>query len=247
MMLAHALTDIGQKRKSNQDYVWETTRAVGSFPNLFILADGMGGAKGGNYASKYAVLRLVELIKKTRNNNPIRILRKSVQIINREIYETSLKESELSGMGTTLVAAIICDGNLIVANVGDSRLYVTGDGIEQITRDHSYVEEMVSLGKMTRDSDEYKKNKHFLTRAVGADAKVNVDIFERELIPGELVLMCSDGLFNMLDDDTIFLVLAGHGGLNYKASTLVDMANKKGATDNIAVILINPEAGGRYV
>lgn len=246
-MLAHALTDIGMKRKTNQDYVWETTRTLGSFPNLFILADGMGGAKGGDYASKYAASRLVGLIRGSGDNNIIRLLRKSVQTINREIYKTSLEESEFSGMGTTLVAATIYEGKLIAANVGDSRLYVAGDGIEQITKDHSYVEEQVALGRMTRGSDEYNKNKHFLTRAVGAEAKINVDIFERELIPGELVLMCSDGLFNMVDDDTIFAVLAGHGGLSYKACTLVDMANKNGATDNIAVILINPEAGGRYV
>lgn len=247
-MLAHALTDIGMKRKVNQDFVWETTRTIGMFPNLFILADGMGGARGGDYASKYIARRMEKFIEGSQDDNAIRVLRDAVRLTNNELYEISLSDPNLYGMGTTLVASTILKDKLTIANVGDSRLYCIGDGIEQITRDHSYVEEQVALGRMTRDSSEYRLNKHFLTRAVGVEPHVSVDIFERDLIPGELVLMCSDGLTNMLDDDTIFSVVAGHGGLSYKATTLVDMANKKGSTDNIAVILINPELdGGAYV
>lgn len=247
-MLAHALTDIGKRRKVNQDYVWESTRPLGNFPSLFILTDGMGGARGGGYASKYMTRRLISLIKDAEDKNIIRTLRNSVQKVNKELYATSLNDPELFGMGTTVVTSCIDKSRLMIANVGDSRLYCIGDGIEQITRDHSYVEEQVALGRMMRDSEEYKKNKHFLTRAVGVDPQVNVDIFERDLLPGELVLLCSDGLTNMMDDDTIFSVIAGHGSLSYKASTLVDIANRNGGSDNIAVILINPELdGGRYV
>lgn len=246
-MLSHALTDIGMVRKVNQDYVWESTRPVGAFPNLFILADGMGGTRGGDYASKYVAKRLREIIEKSKEHEVIKVLREAVLKINRELFEISLKNADLYGMGTTLVASVIIKDKLIVVNVGDSRLYAIGDGIEQITKDHSYVEEQVALGLMQRDSEEYKKNKHFLTRAIGVEPRIKMDIFERDLIPGELVLMCSDGLSNMLDDDLIFSIVAGRGGLAYKASTLIETANKKNASDNIAVILINPElGGGRY-
>lgn len=244
-MLAYALTDIGMKRKVNQDYVWETTRPLGPCPNLFVLADGMGGTKGGDYASRYAAKRLAELVEETGEKSIIRVLRKAIAKINFELYHISMRESELSGMGTTLVVAIILEERLIAANIGDSRLYVIGDGIRQITKDHSYVEEQVALGHMTRNSPEYNSNKHFLTRAIGVEPKVNIDIFESELLPDEFVLLCSDGLTNMLDDDLIFSIISGNGGLSYKASQLIDIANKNGASDNVAVILINPELGGK--
>lgn len=240
-MLAHALTDIGKNRKVNQDYVWETTRSIGNFPSLFVLADGMGGPRGGDYASKYMVGRLCFLVKNDPDTNIIKVLRNSVQKINREIYETSLKYPELSGMGTTVVASCIDKDKLVIANVGDSRLYCVREGIEQITRDHSYVEEQVALGLMVRDSDEYRRYKHLLTRAVGVESRVDIDIFERALMPGELVLMCSDGLSNMVDDDAIFSVISEHEGLAAKSAALIDIANNNGGNDNIAVILINPE------
>lgn len=240
-MLAHALTDIGLQRKINQDYVWETTRPLGNFPNLFILADGMGGPKGGDYASKYMTRRLAYLIRNSKDDNTVKVLRDNIKIVNREIYNTACSDPELMGMGTTLVVSTIINEKLIIANVGDSRLYCIGDGIEQITRDHSYVEEQVALGRIVRDSEEYRLNKRFLTRAVGVEPRINVDIFERELLPKELVLMCSDGLTNMIDDDEIFSVMSDHGSLAYKVSALIDMAYKKGASDNIAVVLINPE------
>ena len=141
-------------------------------------------------------------------------------------------------MGSTLVAAVIRDGMLTVANVGDSRLYIIRDGITQVTKDHSYVEEQVANGNMVRFSEEYNKKKKYITRAVGIEDSVKADYFEVDLIKNDYVLLCSDGLTNMVDDDAIFAIISGHGSLQYKAHTLIDAANENGGNDNIAVILI---------
>ncbi|MEG2871548.1 MAG: SpoIIE family protein phosphatase, partial [Clostridium sp.] len=149
---------------------------------------------------------------------------------------------ELAGMGTTLVAATIEDSTLYVANVGDSRLYlIEREGIRQVTKDHSFVEEMVSLGKMNRDSKEYKIKKNIITRAVGIDKKVDVDFFEVPLKRGDYILLCSDGLTNMVDNSAIFRMVLLPGALETKAKALVAMANQNGGKDNIAVVLIDPQ------
>ena len=136
-MQAQALTDIGRKRKVNQDYIFASTRPVGVFPNLFILADGMGGHKAGDFASKYLTETMVGFVSRTQNTNIIRVLRSALNLSNTMIHQKSHSDESLRGMGSTLVAAVIRDGVLTVANVGDSRLYVIRDGITQVTRDHS--------------------------------------------------------------------------------------------------------------
>lgn len=244
MMQACALTDIGRKRQVNQDYIFESTEAVGAFPNLFILADGMGGHKAGDFASKYLVETLVGYISRTRSREIVRALENGLQLSNAMIYHKSLEEPELSGMGSTLIAAV-ADGNVLtVANVGDSRLYLIRDGITQVTRDHSYVEEMVERGSMVRGSEEYLSKKNIITRAVGIEDEVRADYFEVDLLPGDYILLCSDGLTNMVDDDTILSIIAGYGSLNYKARTLITTANEHGGSDNIAVILVKYTEGG---
>lgn len=215
---------------------------MGAFPNLCILADGMGGHKGGDFASRYLTETIVGFISRTRTNDLVKVLRNAIKMSNRLIYEKSHSEPELQGMGSTLVAAVIEDGILTVANVGDSRLYLIRDGITQVTRDHSFVEEQVRLGKMERDSEEYLKNKKFITRAVGIDENVEADYFEVELEQNDQILICSDGLTNMVDDDTILEIVSGHGSLLYKVRTLIDTANENGGYDNIAVILIKADS-----
>ena len=244
MMQACALTDIGRKRRVNQDYIYESTEPVGAFPNLFILADGMGGHKAGDFASKYLVETLVGYISKTRSPEVVKALENGLQLSNAMIYHKSLEESELSGMGSTLIAAV-AEGNLLtVANVGDSRLYLIRDGITQVTKDHSYVEEMVERGSMVRGSAEYLSKKNIITRAVGIEDEVRADYFEVDLLSGDYILLCSDGLTNMVDDDTIFSIITGYGSLNYKARTLITTANDNGGSDNIAVILVKYTEGG---
>ncbi len=243
-MQVQALTDIGKKRNVNQDYVFESMRPVGAFPNLFILADGMGGHKGGDFASKYLTETIVGFVSKSKSADVVKVLRNAMDLANALILEKSHSDEALRGMGSTLVAGVICDDILIVANVGDSRLYVIRDGITQVTRDHSYVEELVESGRISRDSEEYYKKKNIITRAVGIDESVTADFFEVELMEGDHILICSDGLTNMVDDDTIHAIISGHGSLQYKASTLIDTANANGGNDNIAVILIKYDKDG---
>ena len=146
-MEAYALTDIGRVRTMNQDYIYSSPEKVGSLPNLFLVADGMGGHRAGDYASRFAVENLVIYINRAGDGSPVMQLKKGIEAVNGMLYEESLKREELKGMGCTLVAGVVEDNILYVANVGDSRLYlIHGDSIRQVTRDHSYVEEMVAIG-----------------------------------------------------------------------------------------------------
>lgn len=243
-MQACALTDIGRRRHINQDFIFESTKPVGAFPNLFILADGMGGHKAGDYASKYLVETMVGYVSKTTVNDPVRVMNNALMLSNAMIYHKSMEEEELSGMGSTLVAAVIEDDVMTVCNVGDSRLYLIRDDITQVTRDHSYVQEMIDKGMMECGSEEYYKKKKYLTRAVGSEESVRADYFEVELMDGDYILLCSDGLTNMVDDDRLLSLISGNGSLEYKARKLIADANEGGGLDNIAVILIRYTKGG---
>lgn len=240
-MEAYALTDTGRVRSMNQDYIYSSPEMVGSLPNLFMVADGMGGHKAGDFASRFAVENLVIHITKMRQKPVIAQLKSGIQAVNQALYQESLSQDALKGMGCTLVAAVVESRSLYVANVGDSRLYlIHGDFIRQVTRDHSYVEEMVAMGQMARNTDGYNSHKHIITRAMGAGMKVEPDFFEVELEKGDYILLCSDGLSNMLDNETIRQVITGKGTLKEKASRLIREANCQGGIDNIAVVLIDP-------
>lgn len=241
-MKAEALTDIGRVRQMNQDALFVSTEPVGALPNLFLVADGMGGYQAGDFASAYLAEHMPEYVKESTKSGTVMILREAIERVNRELFELSENREELFGMGTTLVAGTIEDGTLCAANIGDSRLYlIERDGIRQITRDHSFVEAMVSRGQMKRESEEYKKQKHIITRAVGIEKQVEADFFEVELKRGDYLLLCSDGLSNMVDNSTLFRLVLFPGTLHRKVKSLVAMANQKGGKDNIAVILIEPE------
>ena len=242
-MQIHALTDIGLKRAVNQDFIFQSIQPVGVFPNLFILADGMGGHRSGDFASKYLTETMVGYISRNKSDDIIKVLKSAIGMSNTLVYEKSHSDPALSGMGSTMVAAVIRNGMLTVANVGDSRLYIIRDGITQVTKDHSYVEEQVELGNISRYSEEYNKNKNIITRAVGIEDTVKADFFEVDLVKNDYILICSDGLTNMVDDDSIFAIISGHGSLQYKANTLIAAANENGGNDNIAVILIKYESG----
>ena len=236
-----ALTDTGKVRASNQDYIYASARPVGPLPNLFLLADGMGGASAGDYASRFFVEKLVSFIGRQPDRTPeVAALRQGIIDVNRRLYQESIKVPALRGMGTTAVAATVSEGILYVANVGDSRLYLIRRGIIQVTRDHSYVEEMVSLGLMERESLDYKKNKNYITRAVGTSETIDIDFFEVSLQLGDQILLCSDGLTNMIDDDSIYAMISGQGSLDEKGRRLIEAANERGGADNISVILAEP-------
>ena len=237
-----SITDIGKKRQLNQDYVYTSEMPIGNLPNVFIVADGMGGHNAGDYASKYTVETIVQEISRAQNDNPVTIIKNAIGIANEHIRQKAEEDERLYGMGTTLVVAT-CMGNLLqVANVGDSRLYVVNDRITQITRDHSLVEEMIRMGGIDRESARSHPDKNIITRAIGASETVKVDFFTVKLQKGDIVLMCSDGLTNMLEDEEIRMILNGQRDIVEKAEELVRAANNNGGNDNIAVVLIEPFA-----
>ena len=240
-MKAYAVTDVGRSRSMNQDSVFASVDPVGPLSNLYMVADGMGGHQSGDLASRYLVRNLCTYIRET-DGEPPEVLLRAVQQVNGELYQLSTEKPEYAGMGTTLVAATVKDGVLYVANVGDSRLYrIERSGIHQITRDHSYVEAMVSLGQMSRGSREYETKKNIITRAVGIGGHVEPDFFEVSLNPGDYILLCSDGLTNMVDNSAIYRMVLLPGSLDTKARALTALANQNGGKDNIAVILIDPQ------
>ena len=240
-MEAYALTDIGQVRSMNQDYIYSSPERVGSLPSLFLVADGMGGHQAGDYASRFAVENLVIYLNREGKGSPVMQLKTGIGIVNGQLYEESLLREELKGMGCTLVAGVVEDNILYVANVGDSRLYLLRENLYQITRDHSLVEEMVSLGKMERNSESYNSRKNIITRAVGIGWSVEADFFEVALEKGDCILMCSDGLTNMVEDEGISRILKTTDTLEAKTGNLITKANENGGKDNIAVILVEPQ------
>ncbi|MCI6498423.1 Stp1/IreP family PP2C-type Ser/Thr phosphatase [Lachnospiraceae bacterium HCP1S3_C3] len=242
-MKSYAITDKGIKRRTNQDYVFATDEAVGNLPNLYIVADGMGGHKAGDFASKYTVGAFIDAVRNSREENPISIIDEAVKIANTTLIEKASENVEMKGMGTTLVVATIIEDSIYIANVGDSRLYLIDDDIHQITRDHSLVEEMVNMGELDKKSARTHEKKNIITRAVGADLELIADYFEIEYSEGDIILMCSDGLSNMIEDEDIrdIIIQGNPDKLEETAHKLIDTANNNGGKDNIAVVLVKPE------
>ena len=239
-MKSYCITDVGQRRVTNQDFVYRSDEPVGNLPNLYIVADGMGGHKAGDYASHYTAETLIESVTEDEEKNPIKIIRKAIEKANERVLEKSLSDEELAGMGTTVVVATVIGHYLYVANVGDSRLYLITDKITQITKDHSLVEEMVRIGEINREQARNHPDKNIVTRAVGIKKEVKIDFFDMRLEKGDLILMCSDGLSNMLEDREIEEIIKKGGELSEIVDELVERANQNGGKDNIAVILIEP-------
>lgn len=241
MFKTFSLTDVGKKREINQDYMYTSEMPVGILPNLFIVADGMGGHKAGDYASRCAVDTIVESIQNSTGTDVKEVIRAAVDKANAEVHKKSFENDNLNGMGTTLVVATCTeDMELLVANVGDSRLYIVGRDIEQITKDHSLVEEMIRRGGLSREDARNHPDKNVITRAIGVKETVEIDFFERKLNDEDTVLMCSDGLTNMVEDHEIKTILDGGRDIVEKAQELVNVANENGGRDNITVILIEP-------
>ncbi len=229
MLKTFSVTNIGRKRKINQDYVYSSEQPVGNLPNLFLVADGMGGHNAGDYASQVAVETIVESAADSPETDPLRILDGAIQSANRRIRELAASSPLLEGMGTTVVAASCAGDRLYVANVGDSRLYVVNHfEIKQITRDHSWVEEMVRRGGIGREEARNHPDKNIITRAVGADDTVKADFFSVRLEEDDEILMCTDGLTNMLEDEEIRMILDGARDIVEKAQELVQAANDNG-------------------
>ncbi len=242
-MKTFSITDVGTRREMNQDYFFSSETKVGPLPNLFIVADGMGGHKAGDYASRYTIERIVASVSRCKKKEPILVFREAIQKANELLLSDAKEDAEKTGMGTTLVIATIIDDKMCVANIGDSRLYIIGSEITQVTKDHSLVEEMVRMGKLDEELARKHPDKNIITRAVGATDELEADFFEITLEQTDYVLLCSDGLTNMVKDETIKDIVLDNTTLEEKATNLVKLANQNGGSDNITVMIIEPFSG----
>nr|WP_330398214.1 Stp1/IreP family PP2C-type Ser/Thr phosphatase [Lachnoclostridium sp. An138] len=238
MLRAWGMKDVGRCRDINQDYIFLSEEPMGNLPNLFLVADGMGGHRAGDLASEYTVSRVCEAVTKSMQKIPFQILKGAFQYANQKLIEKAGESPAYAGMGTTLVAVTVQDDTAYVANVGDSRLYKIGGTIEQITEDHSLVEEMVRMGEISKEEARNHPEKNIITRAIGVSETVEPDYFDTKLEKGECLLLCSDGLSNMLEDAQIKEILDRRTDLRSGAEELVREANRNGGKDNIAVVLI---------
>ncbi|HAB93519.1 MAG TPA: Stp1/IreP family PP2C-type Ser/Thr phosphatase [Lachnospiraceae bacterium] len=246
MPRSYLKTDIGMRRSMNQDYVFASDEPLGELSCLYLVADGMGGHQAGDLASDCTVNTIVDYIRSTEKGNAEELLRDAIRRANSEVRRKAASRPEFYGMGTTIVGCTICGDTLLVANVGDSRLYVFGEnGLRQITVDHSLVEEMVRAGTLERKFARVHPERNVITRAVGAEEGVKVDFFTVPLSECGLILLCSDGLTTMMEDSEIESVLRMDAPLMDKVMTLVTGANKAGGKDNISVVLVDasPNAG----
>ena len=239
-MKTFSVTDVGVVREMNQDYYFSSDTAVGNLPNLFIVADGMGGHKAGDYASRYTIERVVASVSRNTGEEPIAIMKEAINKANELLVAESREDESKSGMGTTLVIGTIIGNKLFVANIGDSRLYVVGQNMRQITRDHSLVDEMVRLGEINADEARVHPDKNIITRAVGTSDHVEADFFEVEITADDTILLCTDGLTNMVRDDEILDIIKKYDNAQAATMQLVQEANANGGRDNITVMIIKP-------
>ena len=203
----------------------------------------MGGHNAGDYASSHAVGTVVDEIRQDADFNPIKVIRHAIESANTEIITQAQNDENLRGMGTTMVVATIVGHYAYVANVGDSRLYLVNQQILQVTKDHSLVQEMVRMGEINAEQARNHPDKNIITRALGAERTVDIDFFDLKLEPGNVILMCSDGLSNMVEDSQIREIISDtEKNLEEKGKILISEANRNGGKDNIAVVLIEPFA-----
>lgn len=237
-------TDVGRTRKNNEDAFFVSAGPIGIFDRLMIVADGMGGHLFGEVASGTAIETFTGSIREAADDSPEFILETAVSLANLAVLKKA-EELEAPGMGTTLIAAGIIGDHVYAANVGDSRLYLINDNdnsVLQITKDHSYVEEQVEAGLMERGSEEYDAQKNVITRAIGTYSEVEPDLFDFTIQPNMYLLLCSDGLSNMVPDNVLkSLVLDTAFDLEKRADTLIERANANGGRDNITVIICEAE------
>ena len=245
------LTDTGKVREHNED-----TIAGDADSGLLVLADGMGGYKAGEVASGLAVKTIVSMVREHMQRENLRagdsatglsrtsiILRDAIHRANKIIYQTAHTQAQCEGMGTTVVAALFFDNKVTIAHVGDSRLYrAQGGKFERITMDHSLLQELVDRGLYSAEEAQRAANKNYVTRALGVEPNVEVEIREIPVQKGELYMLCSDGLSDMVEDEDIHLTISTFSAnLDNVARQLIQLANDNGGRDNISVLMAHVE------
>jgi len=243
-------SDVGKKREKNED-----SFLIDESLGLFMVADGMGGHLGGEYASRLAVRTVGEILRQLTEDPEATIssdftaditrdrsdageqLKYALRIASQKIFEEANQNPNLRGMGTTAVVLLIRDGKGFIANVGDSRAYLIRDNeVRQLTSDHSLVAEQLRAGFITEEELKHHKFKNIITRSVGFQTDVEIDLLIRDLEEGDRILLCSDGLTNLVDDPEILKIVSKNGP-KAACQKLVDLANKKGGDDNITVVI----------
>ena len=236
-MIAYGATNVGKVRKNNEDAF-----KISDKENIYLLADGMGGHLGGEFASSMAVQDLEKLLINVRNKTEIK---EAIEEVNRKIYQKSLEDENLSGMGTTLSMVKILEDHLYFANIGDSRIYRLKDGsLTQLTIDDSYVNYLLEVGAITSDQAKDHPKKNVLLKALGTTEDIEVFVQEVQWQEDDLYLLCSDGLTNMLDEEEIQEILSSYEAKE-AVDILIDRALGRGGKDNITVIILTIKGGAQ--
>ena len=242
-MNAWGYTDVGRRRVENQDaYYIDVNEEIKQA--VCVVCDGMGGANAGDIASRVAIEafagRAQGLLRPNRTTEQIRIvLKEAVSYANNQVHALSKTEEKYQGMGTTLVGALVSGDSVVVGNVGDSRAYLVDEsGIHRVTRDHSLVEDMIQMGELTEQQAKEHPGKNLITRAVGTDEAVTVDLYELKAKPESYLLLCSDGLSNLVNAQEILYEVVHGGAPEECCKRLIEIANARGGYDNITAVLL---------
>ena len=230
------ITDRGAVRLQNQDAFTIHPQSDGRV--LVVVCDGMGGARAGNVASEMTVALFTAAFDSIVGNDDQRLGQAAIQA-NDQVFHRAITDDDCAGMGTTLVTALIGEKQATLLNVGDSRAYLINDsGIRQITRDHSVVEDLVSSGKLSREEARNHPRKNLITRALGCEPQLRADLFHIDVVPGDHLLLCSDGLSNLLAEQEILYEVIHGGESSTCCQRLLDIAMHRGAPDNVTVVLV---------
>lgn len=241
-MKAIAKSDVGKAREMNQDYYYISPSE--SNINLYILADGMGGYKGGEVASRLATISVKNYIESNFENTLkdkeeiLKLIKSSMEYANMVVYEKSKEDQELEAMGTTLEVCLIYNNRAYIGHVGDSRIYrIRKEFMRKLTTDHSYVETLVKDGTITKEEAMHHPKKNMLTKALGCTPFVEADVTVKGFIKDDIILICSDGLTNMIPEDEIYDIIKAD--FEEAPTKLIEKANENGGYDNITAIVIN--------
>jgi protein phosphatase len=227
-------TEVGLVRKQNEDFL-----CVNPGLALFAVADGMGGHLAGEVASRMAIESITRQLQAGDRDDTVKCLLEGFRRANSNIYKASREDGSCRGMGTTLTAAVVRERELVLAHVGDSRAYIIRDDkIHPLTEDHSLVQEMIRQGGLTRKQARDHPHRNVLTRALGTDPLVDVDLITIGLERGDILLLCTDGLYGLLDDEEMLDLVRSSAGPDQAVKKLVDEAVKRGGNDNISVIMV---------
>lgn len=241
-METFAKSDVGKAREMNQDYYYISP--TDSKIKLFVMADGMGGYKGGEIASKLATVSVKNYIESNFENTPkekeeiLKLIKSAMEYANMVVYEKSKQDTELEGMGTTLEVCLIYNSKAYIGHVGDSRIYrLRGVYLRKLTNDHSYVEKLVKDGTITKEEAINHPKKNMLTKALGCTVFVEPDVTVKGFIKNDIILICSDGLTNMVSEDEIYNIIKED--VSKAPEKLIDRANENGGYDNVTAIIIS--------